>query len=50
LVSSRDINVWTEFHWAATEGHEDMVVLLLARKSDVNATDKDDAPPLHSGV
>jgi len=46
LVFSKDYNGMTPLHYAATEGHKDVVELLLASKSDVNAKNKLGATPL----
>jgi ankyrin repeat protein len=40
LVSSKDNTSWQPMHWAAYNGHKDMVELLLANKADINAKDK----------
>jgi ankyrin repeat protein len=47
LADSKDDHGWTPLHWAASEGHKEVAVLLLIRKVDVNARDNDGATPLH---
>jgi len=37
----------TALHYACLNGHDDAVDLLLARKADVNSTDREMATPLH---
>jgi ankyrin repeat protein len=47
LVSSRDTNGWMPLHAAASNGHKDVVELLLANKAEVNAKNTNGATPLH---
>jgi ankyrin repeat protein len=49
LVSSKDKDHYdyTPLHYAAKEGHREVVQLLLAAKAEVNAKDRDGATPLH---
>ena len=42
-----DESGWTPLHYAAAFGHKDIVELLLANKSEVNAVDSDGRTPLH---
>jgi len=52
LVLSRDTNGMTALHRAVSQGHKEMVKLLLARKADVNANTNDDGggTALHMAV
>ncbi|KEF59780.1 uncharacterized protein A1O9_04628 [Exophiala aquamarina CBS 119918] len=43
----RDRNGWSAIHWAAEEGHEDIVHLLLKGGADVNAVSSYGTSPLH---
>lgn len=47
LVFSKDSNGWTPLHFAAFNGHKDVVELLLASRADVNAKDNEGYTPLH---
>ena len=47
LVNSKNQYGDTPLHWAAGEGHKDIVALLLADKADVNATGIYGYTPLH---
>ena len=47
LVSSKDDNGATPLHYAAQNGHKEMVALLLADKADVNAKANNGETPLH---
>jgi len=47
LVSTRDSTGRTPLHFAAYEGHEDVVELLLAHGADVNAKADNGETPLH---
>ena len=50
LVFSKDTNGLTPLHWAAIQGHKDMVELLLANKADVNARDNYGWTALHAAA
>ena len=45
-VNAKDKYEWTPLHRAASEGHRDIVELLIAKGADVNAKDWDDETPL----
>ncbi len=47
LVFSKNDNGQTPLHYAAQEGHKDVVEVLLIDKADVNAKDKVGCTPLH---
>ncbi len=47
LVSSKDGDGETPLHWAAANGHNDVVNFLLSNKADVNAKDNSGDTPLH---
>ncbi|KAI1174986.1 hypothetical protein F4777DRAFT_588844 [Nemania sp. FL0916] len=38
--TSRDSELWTPLHWAAANGHEKTVAILIEAKSDLNAKDE----------
>jgi ankyrin repeat protein len=50
LVFSKDGDGETPLHWAAANGHNDVVKFLLANKADVNAKDNSGDTPLHEAV
>jgi hypothetical protein len=51
LVVSRIVNFGdTPLHTAASEGHKDVVELLLANGADVNVVDQNDETPLHGAA
>jgi len=50
LVSSKDGDGETPLHWAAANGHNDVVKFLLANKADVNAKDNSGDTPLHQAA
>lgn len=50
LVFSKDGDGETPLHWAAANGHNDVVKFLLANKADVNAKDNNGDTPLHEAA
>jgi ankyrin repeat protein len=45
-VNSKDKDGWTPLHWAAWNGHLDIVQILLPNGADVNAKDSDGFQPI----
>ena len=41
---------WTSLHWAALEGHKEIVELLIAKGADVNVKDGDGETPLGKAI
>jgi ankyrin repeat protein len=51
LVFSKDeFQNYTPLHWAASQGHKNIVELLLANKAEVNAKDSAQWTPLHKAA
>jgi ankyrin repeat protein len=50
LVVDRDKSGWTPLHWAAQNGHKDVVESLLANNAEVNARNSNGDTPLHDAV
>ena|SRR5256885_41754 len=46
-VTATDDDNWTPFHFAAWEGHTDIVNILIKHYANVMATDNDGWTPLH---
>lgn len=46
-ANDRDRDGWSAIHWAAEEGHEQIVDMLLERGADVNAASSYGTSPLH---
>lgn len=47
LILSSDDHGFSPLHWAAKEGHLNLVTLLIQRGARVNATNMGDDTPLH---
>ena len=47
LVFSKDTNGWTPLHFAADEGHKEVVAFLLVNKANINAKNNYEFTPLH---
>ena len=45
-VDSKDEDGWTALHWAARNGHDDVVQTLLENQATVNAKDNSGSTPL----
>ena len=50
LVKARNQNEETPLHMAASEGHIDIINILLKYKPDINARDRHQWTPLHSAA
>jgi ankyrin repeat protein len=50
LINAKDRYGATPLHWAAAEGHKDVVLILLVNKADVNARSNNGATPLKSAA
>ncbi|CAD7703204.1 unnamed protein product [Ostreobium quekettii] len=46
-VDAKDMNAWTPLHWAAYNGHVDMVALLMKHEADKDAKNRGGHTPLH---
>ena len=46
-IGARDAFLYTPLHWAAVQGHWDVVEVLVERDADVNAIGGDGGTPLH---